>query len=550
MLKFYGIRFNQNGSPERFSLSFAIGESLHAGLHICEQLNGDPQKTTEAVDKEIGKLFQGPESKKNNKKFRFFVAKWFRTKDIVLFLLKNAATKELKLSIAKILDSREVIENKWKQIEPLVLGFLSQLSVTERNQQLSDSESDVNMIMQMISLFFLEQDEEVPPANLELQFIRYQFPKIIWKKKDGFNAISNPFWLPKNMFCRASYLLARIISKIYEHSVSNRVDIVPVHLIADQQTVPSQMDSFEKNSPTFSLHSLMPDEVPDEIRLEIEDDGQEDEQLQLIPESVSETLLSLQKMIQKRFSHDGVKHLLGILRQFAGSNSEGYCLFSVRKHLELVAKPSKQGEFSEKQVTLFTEVFRLLSTVKVKRFWKKDEDTRETSNPFVLELYSECQSQKPCSLRKKIVLDPIFLPGINNPFHLGMHLRLIPPRLFRESIYKHPLLPGLASYLTGTWLNEFIGKRGVASKTTREVIEGCAFNIVPSNKLRIIDKAKSELAYMKEKCYISEYSCENDDKGNPWDDHLTITASENVLASIAEKMRVVNSNCVSEKLIA
>lgn len=45
MLKFYGIRFNQNGSPERFSLSFALGESLHTGLHICEQKNGDIKET-------------------------------------------------------------------------------------------------------------------------------------------------------------------------------------------------------------------------------------------------------------------------------------------------------------------------------------------------------------------------------------------------------------------------------------------------------------------------------------------------------------------------
>ncbi len=550
MLKFYGIRFNQNGSPERFSLSFALGESLHAGLHICDRLNGDPKETAEAVDKEIGRLFQGPESKKNNKKFRFLVAKWFRTKDIVHFLLNNAATKELKLSIAKILDSRELIENKWNLIESLVLTYLNQLSVAERNQQLSDSESDINLIVQMISLFFLEQDEEVPPANLELQFIRYQFPKIIWKKKDGFNAVSNPFWLPKNMFCRSSYLLARVISRIYENAVSSSVGFLPAQLIADQQTVSDQVESFDKDNLTFSLNSLLPDDAPDEIRLEIEDEEQENGQLQLIPESVSETLLSLQKMIQKRFSHDGVKHLLGILRQFAGATTEGYCLFNVRKHLELVAKPSKQGEFSEKQVSLFTEVFRLLSKLKVKRFWNKDESGKETTNPFVLELYSECSSKKACSLQKKVILDPIFLPSMFNPFHLGTHLRLIPPRLFRESIYKHPLLPGLASYLTGTWLNEYLGKRGVASKTTREVIEGCAFNIVPSNKYRIVNKAKSELAYMKEKCYISEYNCENDDKGNPWDDHLTITASENVLASIAEKMRAVNANCVSEKLIA
>jgi hypothetical protein len=112
------------------------------------------------------------------------------------------------------------------------------------------------------------------------------------------------------------------------------------------------------------------------------------------------------------------------------------------------------------------------------------------------------------------------------------------------------LLPGLASFLTGTWLNEFIIRRGKTEKTTRDIIEGCAFNITPASKYRVVDKIKSELAYMKEKCYISEYDCQQNEDGNPFDDLHIITASENVLTSIAEKMRAVDAKCSSEKLIA
>ncbi len=549
MLKFYGIRFNHNGAPERFSISFALSESLHAGLQLVETHCGNSETTGKAIDGEIESLFQSSDSANNNKRFRFLIAKWFRTRDIVRFILGDSVTKPLKITIARILDSRETIRDKWQQIERLILQYLSKLSTEERNEQLSNSESDINLILQMIGLFFMEQDDEVPPANLELQFIRYQFPKIIWKKKDGFNAASNPFWLPKNMFCRSSYLLARIISKIY--SSTDNVEDSPASVRLVQNSVAQNgCDLPLKKYEAFSYHELLPKDSPDEIRLELDELPGKNEQLSLVPESAAETLFSLQKMIQRKYSHEGVKHLLAILRQIAGSSEDGHCRFDVKKHLKLVAKPSKKGTYSEKQINLFKHIYEILVKIKVKRLWKCEDGDKETTNSFILELYSECSTPSECGSIKKLMLDPIFLPGHENPFHLGVHLRLIPPRLFRESALKHALLPGLASYLTGTWLNEYLHQQGKTIKSTREILEGCAFNITPANKYRIIDKLKSELVYMKEKCYISEYSCQQNEGGNPWDDLHGIAASEDILAGIAQKMQIVDANCSSEKLIA
>ena len=550
MLKFYGIRFNQNGTPERFSLSFALSESLHAGLKLSELLNGDPLGTAKAVDDEINRLFQCPETKRNSKQFRFLVARWFRTKDIVQFLFTNQESTLLKIEICRVLDAGDSIKNKWKKIEKLLLDYLAKLEAGEKNEQLSNPESDIGLILQMVSLFFMEQDDELPPANLELQFIRYQFPRIIWKKKDGFNAASNPFWLPQNMYCRSSYLLARLISRIYEktgtsfetfQSESNKaIREVPLKSQVQLRTVPNAV----------SLKSLLPDNPPDELQLILQKSPEDNEQLCLIPETVSETLLSLQKTIQKKLSHDGVKHLLGILRQFASASSDGFCSFDIQSHLKLIARESKQGSFSEKQVSLFNETFNILSKIKVKRIWNEPGKERESENHFVLECYTESKKNEVVPSVKKLVLDPLFLPARNNPFHLGGHLRLIPPRLFRESTQKHALLPGIASYLTGTWLNEYAVNRGIATKSTRQIIEGCAFNVTPATRYRIVDKVNSELAYMKEKCYISDYRHQKSEDGNPWDDLHSITASENVLASLAEKMRAVDANCISEKLIA
>lgn len=548
MLKFYGIRFNQNGAPERFSISFSLGESLHAGLLLLEEFNRDAEKTKKAIDKEIENLFQRGDSSKCDKRFRFLIAKWFRTKDIVNFLLADHSVSELKVSVAEVLDSREGIRQKWQKIEHFLIDYLLHLVVADRNEQLSNPESEFNLTLQMISLFFMEQDDEMPPANLELQFIRYQFPRIIWKKKDGFNSSSNPFWLPKNMYCRSSYLLAKIISKIYEQAENASEFSQSLHVVNGNGGA-TDPDLKQNAEVSISYSAMLPEDTPDEIRLELDESTEENQQM-MIPESAAETLLSLQKMIQKRLSHDGVKHLLGIFRQLTESGVGGICEFDVSKHLKMVAKASKKGEFSKKQVSLFEQVFETISKIKVKRFWEGEDESKVTTNPFILELFAESDPSEKTCIVKKLLLDPLFLPGKDNPFHLGIHLRFIPESLFRETSHTHALLPGLASFLTGTWLNEFIAKRGKTSKTTREIVEGCAFNVTPASKYRIIDKVKSELAYMKEKCYISDYSYHQNEEGNPWDDLHEITASDSILADIAEKMLAVEAQSGSEKLIA
>ena len=531
MLKFHGIRFNQQGTPERFTVSFALKESLNAALYICEYFKGDREKALEAINEEINKLFRVPTGGKKTKNFRFLVAKWFRAKDIVQFFYTDSSTVGLKLKIAGIVNKPETIVDKWRLIEPVLLNYVLRLSVEERNALLSDGESDLNLILRMVALFFLEQDDEVPPANLELQFVRHQFPKIIWKKKDGFNASSNPFWITKNLYCRPSYLTALIITKTRENP--------------PQLTL--KLDKPEKSLTIDISDTRFPVETPAEIRLELDSGESGNYQLSLIPETVFETLLSLQRIIQKSFSHDGVKHFLGILRQLSVKKTGSMSGFKVSEHLELVAKPTREGKHSQKQVSLFEGVYKILLRIKVNRFWKTGNQEKQISNPFVLEISNEKSSEGEI---RQLLLDPLFLAGPENPFRLGSHLTLISGRLFRESVYKHALLPGLSSFITGTWLNEFSRNNGVAEKTTREILEGCAFNLTAASQYKIIRKLEAELVYMKKKSYIAGYKLTKDRESNPWNDVHQIIAPDRVVQSIVENARLTNANSMSEKLIA
>ncbi len=69
MLRFYGIRFNGQGVPERFNVSYALRESLHAGLHINDFFQRNQKKTISAIEEEIEKLFKEPANKKAQRSF-------------------------------------------------------------------------------------------------------------------------------------------------------------------------------------------------------------------------------------------------------------------------------------------------------------------------------------------------------------------------------------------------------------------------------------------------------------------------------------------------
>lgn len=532
MLKFYGIRFNQQGLPERFTISFALKESLNASLYIHDYFHGDQEKTLNAIVEEINKQYHPSNYiNKQRESFRQTAAKWFRTKDMTRFIFSVSENKEMKIDIARILNTEHTIEEKWLKIESIILKHISTYPKEVIDQKFSNSESDFNKILQMVTLFFLEQDEEMPPANLELQFVRNQFPKIVWKKRDGFNASSDPFWLPKNLFCRTSYLLTRIISGGYSEYTEQSNAVIPIDKVIAKSSVQTTKKSGALVEPITK--SLMPQGTPDSIQIRFDNSNQLCEQLSFLPESVSETLLSLQKYIQKKYSHDGVKHFLGILRQISKVNGN-VCAFSSQDHLSLVTKLSKEGNCTDRQYKIYQEVFQSLSKLQVNRSWSIDHKIRKVQSPFLLEIGKQYLGESSEETHKHLLLDPMFISSSDNPFRLGSHLQLIPRELFRESTHKHSLLTGLSSYLTGTWLNEYPHGKGVINKTAREIIEGCAFNITPSNKYRIRRKLNSELEYMEEKHYIGKFCLVKSQAGNPWSDQYRIEAPEHLREKLKE----------------
>ena len=530
MLKFYGIRFSPQGSPERYEFSIALRESLNASLHMHARYAGDLEKTLAAIDREVDRLYLTyPNAQTKTAQFRFLLAKWLRAKDIARFLFDELAKCPLRPKVARILDSPLKIEEKWGRIEPPIVQYLFSLQPKAREEMLSHPNSEVGLLLQMINLFFLEQDEESPPVNLDLLFIKKQFPKIVWKKADGISTTSSPFWLPENPYCRIPFLLSRLTAALHrlEIELLKKALITNPVLESGRSSIPP--DTVKSPPAPLSLGSIMPSRTPDEVQLIHADSSKEMDRATLIPETVGETLLSLQKTVQKRFSHEGVKHLIGILRQIVEKQSRHICEFDVAEHFRLVARITKKGECSKRQRGLFERVFEMLGGLRVIRCWNNGKETRKITTPLIAQIGMQQWSSVGSFEIKKLLLDPLFFPNRKNPYRLGIHLRLIPRRLFQESSHRHALLPGLSSYLYGSWLNDTLRNRGVLEKSASEIVEGGAFNVAAANRYRILQKLESELKYMERKKYVGTCRIVKSPNGNPWEDLYRIRAPEEAL---------------------
>jgi hypothetical protein len=506
MLQFYGIKTNKEGVPKRYTISLGLWESLNTGLYIHHCYQGEQQKVLKALSDEIDRIYQ---SGNNHDKveIRRSVAGVLRTRDIMRFIYENSNYIELKLDVSQILTSTAKIEHKWEKIEKLLVEFIFPLSTEARERLICNNSSELRKIMQMVAIFFMEQDGEIPPANLDLQFVKNQFPRVIWKKKGDLSAEEDLFWQPQTSLCKVTYLVSRVLSGYFE--TKNRELIV---FNNNQQP----QENYSQTEQLPLADELIPTEMPDRIEITLQKQDELQPQPALIPESVSETLLSIQKQIQREFSHEGVKHFLGIMRQFS-ENKQGLCLFDNYQHLKLVARLNKEGRCTEHQKKLFDSVLAKLTELQVNRYWDTGENTVRVSTPFIIRM----GSKKMLMVGGTVVqykLDPMFVASRENPFLLGQHLQLISEELFRESSSKHALLTGIASYLTGTWLYESTKNRASVQKTARQIIEGCSFNITPANRYRIRHKLSSELNYMVQKSYIGKMDLHNSPRGNPWED--------------------------------
>ncbi|MCP4295949.1 MAG: hypothetical protein GY786_10110 [Proteobacteria bacterium] len=506
MLRFHGIRFDQQGKPERYTSTTGLLETLNTGLYLHKCFQGEQKKVLKAIELEIDQVYQPVGGRNQNKTdLRQKAAKGFRKREIMRFIYRDSGYLELKLAVARILITPADIEPKWEKIQWLLMEYVYPLSSNARENLICNGNSEFFKIMQMVTLFFLEQNDDIPPANLELQFVRNQFPKVIWKKREAIHSDEDPFWQPRSPLCKVTYLVARILSSCFEEEKKGL-------LIPQSDTKPITDDN------------LLPKIPPSNIEICRANEDQQ-EQLFTLPEQVPETLLSIQKQIQKEFSHEGVKHFLAILRQFS-ENRNPICSFSRFKHLKLVAKLDKRGQSTEHQKKLFKSILKRLSEMEVTRSWTDLDEPYSVTTPFILKTGSTRVLGDESSSTIEYKLDPMFELNRDNPYLLGQHLQLIPEKLFNESSHKHAYIAGIASYLTGTWLYEANQHLSPVQKTARQIIEGCAFNITSSNRYRTRIKLNSELKYMSQKSYIGKMELKYSSKGNPWEDIYEISPPE------------------------
>ncbi|MDH5561229.1 MAG: hypothetical protein OEY59_10300 [Deltaproteobacteria bacterium] len=532
MLRFYGIRFDRDGNPERYQFSMDLKETLYDGIGIHDRSMGDKVKALKTIDLEIQGLYQTSSGDLGKgSQLRKKASKWFRCKNMMEFILSPVEYYPLKLETARVLLMPLSIEQKWSKLFPMILQNLWEKDTKSALEQILSSESQISRLIKMVCLFFLEQDPEAPPANLELHLVKNQFPLTVWKKKDGLSPSQSPFWSPGNVLCDEQYLMNSL-----NHAYNKQSDA-----LVDDPASKSQSTLFPGGNnfnPTNWSSTMGKPLNPDEIRLEFDTKENDQTQLVILRETAAETLMELQGIIFKKYKFEGLKQFLAILRQIAKNNNNVIIDFEEEKHFRLVKKPTRDLKPTEKEWAVFKDVFEMLCGLKVARLWKNAVKPYEIVSALIGKV-GDGRTNSNRFVTHKILLDPLLFSSAKNPVRLGTHLCFVPDEVFKASSRTHQYLLNLIAYITGIWLNEYPKSKGILIRTAREIFEGSV--IQQQNKLpSTIGKLTSELAYMKKSCYIHSYEVLKDEKGDIWEDQYLIKAPDSTLNLIAGSWRDTN----------
>lgn len=516
MLHFCGIEW-KNGVPQRYQVTYNLTASLLIMVRMIDQAQSI-QKQAQILLTQSGKNllpkentfgFQGKE--------RTQYAQWSRAKDMFAFFSQPESTWLFKIKIAKTLLLPKEIHKKWDVIRSLIIDNKELLNLNLSLSSFKEPHSEINLLLRMIQLFFLEQDKELPPPNLKLRFTFGSFPLFFWEKTGKISDQTFQFWTPENPYCRLNFLSNDLIQTLFASTTAH-----------------SQNPALSSVTPDLPF---IADAQPDSLVVQYNspEDKTNSQQLVLIPESPQETLYGFQSMIQKKYGFTGLKHFLGIMMQLGKNSTSEIRIFDVTEHLNLVAQPSKTGVFNEKHSEMMHAILHEMTYLNIVRKWGHDSAAKETTNPLLLLLGEQKAFLSQAKNRSRILIDSnykirIFLDALFNPAHIGSisfgnALSLIPDNIFKENAKKHPLLLCLSAYLSGTWFFEFPYARGATEKSTEELLDGCAYNYSVSGKYRLILRLKQELHYMKEQNYIGELQFFKSKEHNQWKDRYRIKAS-------------------------
>jgi len=490
MLHFQGIRTNRRGTPERYSLRFDLLRSLDAVMVIYRHFDGGKLEVLDSIEQSLSDHFaKGVASRAAKALERKIAAQWLRARDIAHFLYAEPALVGLKAQVFAVLSEPNPLEEKWQIIRDVMVSGLEQMPMDVAQETLLDPNSGWHRLLDSISLFFLDQDEEQPPQHLEMSFIRQQFPDRIWKQKDALSPSTDPFWRPKNTLCNRLVLEQLILERLYEQRVYQLSQQGPVQPVLIENT-------------------------PARIRF-----SSEPEAAELMNQSPSETLLGLQKEVQRQYSYEGTKHLLAILRQLGQAGTDRF-EFSMDEHFDLLGKKGKTGKISARQQKLYAGVMSMVSQVSVIR----EKGAQEAENPLFCTWTK--RSQPGILGTIELILDPLC-----RAIGLGKHLQWMPKAVFLENPQTHGLVPGLWAYLSGCWLLEYPQKQGVFSCKSTQLVEAFVLQKSTNQKLSFIERIKQELQYMLKRSYISDFQVSAG--SNPFETQFQITAPKTLLENWA-----------------
>ncbi len=466
-----------------------------------------------------------------------------RAKDLHRYLTEEPEFLPLKLELMEHLLFHGSPEERWAACREALLSALDAVcgisagggfgNCEAYKQQLSRRSSRLGRMLLTIALFNFDLDEEQPPPNLRLRFLKGRFPEYCWESAlEAGAAMSqgNPWaWSPANPLCRFEYLGADLL-----HALLRRRNAARPGMGAYAEPPHGSGPAARAGAGPVQEQTDAPSEVYCNFGRERNGPSQTD-QMELFPAQPASFLAELQRQVHRSHGAEGVRLFALLFEQLCRSTCGEFLSLAITEIAEGGSfgnsEAASQRKIRERCKKLWA-ILEALSTVELTSVSGENAHSRVEKSNLITILGVDRRreaggppgnGESPHLPEKvRLLVHPYFYLAAEGS--LGQAYRDIPPALLSAPPKDHPYALGLYVYLRSRWQAEGEAGRGVLLRSARQLFDEGGFWLKENARYRSIEALKRELAYLKERGLLGAWRLSRSANRDALDDAYRLEA--------------------------
>ncbi|MCZ6628350.1 MAG: hypothetical protein O7E56_09000 [SAR324 cluster bacterium] len=500
MYQFSSVTKSNHGIA-RHLRTVQLEHSLRELFSIYDYVGGPTPEAERAIVARVEQCLSGASQSRHLAQSQLYIL--LRAKDMHRYVTEDADLVPLKLQLLEHQLFQHSPEERWAACRELLLSGLDQIcgvavsgvvsNYELYKQQISLRGGRLGRLLLTVALFNFDLDEEQPPANLRLRFLKGRFPEYCWEstaEEGSLMAGDNPWaWSPANPLCRWEYLGADLLHALLRRCNGNGGNQNAGGL--PRRALPRAGE--QEDSAHVYCQIGRESNVTSQI-----------DQMELFPVQPQTFLIELQRQVHRSHGAEGVRLFALLMEQLGRSTCGEFLSLAIPEIVQGAGGAAVPARKLKERGRRLWAILEALSQVELMRVTGEGGacSSRKSRLVNILGTANDRVAAAPggdggeAPQTVQVLLDPYFhqAPGGN----LARAYRELPDVLLAASPKDHPYALGLFVYLRQAWEAEWEQGQGVLRRPAKQLFREAGFWLKDNARYRSIEALKRELGYLKE----------------------------------------------------